>query len=126
MSKRGGLGRSFGYAIQGLREAVQKEPNFQIHAAIGITVIIVGILLRVTRIEWLILTLTISIVLILELLNTTLEALVDIVSPGHHASAKLAKDVAAAAVMLGAIASIVIGSVIFIPRLYEIYILQIK
>lgn len=121
MSKRGGLNKSFKYALTGLREAIQKEPNFQIHAAAGTTAIIVAAVIGVTRIEWTILTLTISIVLILELLNTTLEALVDIVSPHHHDSAKLAKDVAAAAVMLGAVTSLIVGAVIFIPHIIELY-----
>lgn len=120
MSKNRRLLSSFKYAFTGLKEAIHKEPNFRIHASVGIFVIILGAFLRVDRVEWVILTLTIAFVLILELLNTTLEALVDIVSPHHHDSAKLAKDVAAAAVMLGALTSVVVGALIFIPRLIEL------
>lgn len=126
MSKRGGLQKSFSYALTGLKEAVRKEPNFQIHAAAGTTAIIFAAVTGVTRIEWIILTLTISMVLILELVNTTLEALVDIVSPHHHDSAKLAKDVAAAAVMLGAITSLIVGAAIFIPHLVDLYSVYFK
>jgi len=121
MSKRGGLNKSFKVAFRGLGEAMQTEPNFQIHAALGIAAIITAILLQISKTEWLILTLTISIVLILELLNTTLEALVDIVSPHHHDRARLAKDVSASAVLMGAFTSLIIGAVIFIPKFFELY-----
>lgn len=120
MSKKRSIVRSVKYALTGLKEAIKKEPNFQVHAALGTTAIIVAALLRVSRIEWLILTLTIAFVLILELLNTTLEALVDIVSPHHHDSAKLAKDVSAAAVFLGAVTSLIIGAGIFLPKIIRL------
>lgn len=68
--------------------------------------------------EWRWIVLSIALVLVSELLNTAIEALVDLVSPGYHALAKRAKDAAAAAVLLAAIAAVIIGCTVFIPKLW--------
>jgi diacylglycerol kinase len=80
-------------------------------------VVALAAILRVSRAEWAILTLLIALVLTLEALNTAIEATVDLVTSDFHPLAKIAKDLAAGAVWLMALASVVIGMIIFLPRL---------
>ena len=89
----------------------------QIHLLIGSVALLVGALIGLSLFEWIILLFTISFVLILELVNTTLENIVNLVSPKIHPKAKAAKDVAAAAVLLAAILSVVVGVLLFLPKL---------
>ena len=72
---------------------------------------------RLDRFEWLVLTLTIAIVLAAEGINTALEAVVDLASPDYHPLAKIAKDVGAGTVLLTAIAAVIVGLLLFLPRL---------
>lgn len=109
--------KSFRYAFQGLNTAVRNEPNFRIHIVMAILALMVGYFLKLTSIEWLFLTFTIFYVLTFELLNTVLEAMVDLVSPEISPSAKIAKDVSAACVLLGAFMSIIVGASLFIPKI---------
>lgn len=120
MSRKNPLPESFDHAFDGLVSAFKREPNFRVHTTIAVLVLISAAVLQVSRIEWLILLFTIFFVLILELLNTVLEALVDLVQPTFHEKAKIAKDVAAAGVLLGAIISIFVGALIFIPKLISL------
>jgi len=112
-----GLIRSFHFAFQGLFYLVRTQRNARIELVIGAIACALGAWLRITRIEWCILVLTIACMLILEGLNTAIEAAVDLASPQQHPLAKTAKDVAAAMVLIAAIASVVIGLLIFVPRL---------
>ena len=104
----------FGYALHGFK-VLLKEPNFVIHSTISILVIVLGIYFQIKKIEWLFLILTIGFVLFVEAINTSLEYLVDLVSPKYHVLAKKCKDVAAMAVLLSAITAVLIGGIIFIP-----------
>lgn len=97
--------------------ALKKGRNFRIQVGIGTLAIIAGLILKLSRIEWLDLTLIMSIVLILELLNTAVESIVDIVSPEIQPKAKIAKDVSAAAVLIASTASIAVGAFIFLPKI---------
>jgi diacylglycerol kinase len=121
MSKRHSTVDSFGYAVDGFKEALRNEPNIRVHLVIAVAVIALAYFLQVSQTEWVILLFTVAFVLILELVNTTLEAIVDIVSPRRHPKAKLAKDVAAAAVFISALLALVIGGLIFIPRLWPLF-----
>lgn len=109
--------RSFKFAFEGLATEFKKGRNFRIQITCGIIAIILGVVLGLELSEWLSLILIITLVLILELINTSLEAIVDLVSPEIHPKAKLAKDVAAGAVLVGAIGSVVIGVIIFLPKI---------
>ena len=111
------LVKSFDYAIQGFKHAIKEEPNIKIHIAISFFAISAALLLNFSAIEWIILFLVIFIVIILELINTTLEALVDLITPDIRDKAKIAKDVSAAAVMFGAILSVIIGIFLFLPKI---------
>jgi len=117
MSRLRSLPQSFGYAFDGLRVAVKNEPNFRIHLTFGVSAVLLASVLKFSVFEWLLLLFTVSFVLILELFNTALEAIVNLVSPELKPHAKIAKDVSAAAVLLAAIMSIAVGFVLFLPKL---------
>lgn len=108
---------SFRNAIIGIKTAFKSQKNLRIHIVIGLFVIIIGVILEVSIVEWLILLLTILIVLITEMINTSLEFTVDLCSAEYSKQAKRAKDVSAAGVLITAIFAIVIGVVIFLPKL---------
>jgi len=110
------LSRAFAYAWQGLVYTWQTQPNFRVETAIGLLALLLAAWLQVSPVPVLLL---ILIVLSLELLNTAIEAVCDIASPEPHPLAKTAKDAAAAAVLLAAFISVVIGVIIFLPALAE-------
>lgn len=107
---------SFGYAFAGIGAMLRYQRNAQIHVAITTVVIVAAVFFRVSVGEWLALIFAITLVLSLEALNTALEAIVDLASPEFHPLAKRAKDLAAGAVLIGAIGVAIVGVVIFLPR----------
>jgi diacylglycerol kinase len=109
--------RSFGFAFEGISYLIRTQPNARIELAIGAVVLIVAAWLQVTPVEWAVLVLTIAFVLGLEALNTALELAVTLASPERQPLAKAAKDVAAAMVLIGAIAAVLVGLVLLGPRL---------
>lgn len=111
------LTRSFSFAFDGIKVAIKKGRNFRIQLLLGAIASILGLILNLSTFEWIGLILIITFVLILELVNTSLEAIVDLVSPEIRGEAKIAKDVAAAAVLISSITSLVIGLVIFLPKI---------
>ena len=112
-----GLLRSFGYAIEGLAQLVRRQRNAQIHLVLTIVACAAAWAWGLSRIEWLILILTIGLVLGLEAVNTAVEAVVDLVSPQFHPLAKLAKDVAAGGVLLAALCALGVALLLFGERL---------
>ncbi|HEY0605123.1 MAG TPA: diacylglycerol kinase family protein [Herpetosiphonaceae bacterium] len=112
-----GLIRSFGFAFAGVGAMLRTQRNAQIHTVAMIVVAAAGWFFGVTAGEWIALILATALVLALEALNTALEAVVDLVSPQPHPLAKKAKDVAAGAVLIGAIGAALVGCIIFVPRL---------
>ena len=117
MSKEHGRVKSFKFAFDGLKTCISGEPNFKIHLVIALAVSIVAYYLSFTPLEWAILVLTISSVLILEILNTSMEAFLDIISPEKGPQVKKAKDTAAAAVLIASIAAVFVGAFLFLPKL---------
>jgi diacylglycerol kinase (ATP) len=113
--------RSYGFAWEGVQHLFRSQPNARIHLMVMAIVILLGLLLQIARWEWLILSLICALVLFAEGINTALEAVVDLASPEFHPQAKIAKDVAAGAVLLCAFAAIVIGTLIFGPKLWELF-----
>lgn len=109
--------KSFKYAHAGASHAIRTQRNLWIHLAAGVLVLCLALYLKVSRTELSILILAIFGVIVTEMVNTSLEALVDILSPEFRAEAALAKNVAAAAVLLAALGALLIGGLIFIPRL---------
>jgi diacylglycerol kinase (ATP) len=112
---------SFQHAWDGFSFLLKNEMNARIHVAITVVVILLGIVLEVSRVEWILLILTIGVVIAAEAVNTALEQLVDLVSPKYHLLAKRAKDLAAAAVLLLAVVAVIIGILVFVPRLNTLF-----
>lgn len=117
MESKHSLSDNFRFAFDGLKVAFLKGRNFRIQVTLGGLAILLGLILRLDSFEWLDLTLVIASVLILELMNTAIEAIVDMVSPEIQPKAKIAKDVAAASVLVASIASIFIGVFLFLPKI---------
>ena len=111
---------SFRYALRGVVDLVRSQVNAQIHLAISAGVLLAGFWLGLSSLEWVAIVLCMALVLALEAVNTALEYLTDLVSPGQHPLAGKAKDVAAAAVLLAAIGAAVVGLIIFLPKLYAL------
>jgi diacylglycerol kinase (ATP) len=110
---------SFRYAFAGCRYALRTQANARIHAIASFAVIGLACWLGLSRIDWSILLLAIGLVWVAELVNTALEAVVDLVSPELHPLAKVGKDVAAAAVLMSAITAAIVGLLILGPPLWE-------
>ncbi len=109
--------RSFGHAFAGIGYGLRTQANLRIHAAITIAVIALGLWLHLNTSEWAILVVTIMIVMSAELFNTAIEAVVDRVGSEPHSLSKISKDTAAGAVLITAIGSVIVGLLIFGPRL---------
>lgn len=108
---------SFSYAFSGIREAFKKEPNLRTHVGIAILVLIAALFLKFNLMEWVLLTVTIFFVLILELLNTAIESLVNLVSPEIKKGAKVTKDISAAAVLFASVMAVIVGVALFGAKL---------
>lgn len=109
--------KSFSYAINGVKKAYVDEPNMKIHVLVAIIVILSGIILKISTLEWIVILLLIGLVIAAEVLNTSLENLVDLVTKKQDPLAGKVKDTAAGFVMVLAILSAIIGLIIFIPRI---------
>ena len=107
--------KSFGYSVEGLKYAYKFEQSMMIHVIATICVLGANILFQVTGIEWLITLLAIGMVLSAELINTAIEAVVDLVTLEIHPLAKIAKDCGSAATFVLAVMAAAIGCVIYIP-----------
>jgi undecaprenol kinase/diacylglycerol kinase (ATP) len=108
----------FGFAFNGLWYVLRTQTNARVHIAIAILAILLGIVLRISAIEFAMVFVAITGVFIAEMFNTVLELCIDLASPNYHPLAKIAKDVAAGAVLLSAILSVVIGLFVFGPHLW--------
>jgi diacylglycerol kinase (ATP) len=109
---------SFRFAFVGSGYVLRTQRNARIHTVASVAVLVVGLWLDLGPIEWAILSLTIALVWVAEFVNTAFEALVDLLSPNIHPLAKVGKDVAAAAVLIAALASVAIGLLILGPPLW--------
>lgn len=107
------LSQSFRSAFAGLFHCMRSQRNFRIHLTAALLVLLSAYILGIRRIEVLILFLSILLVLTLEMINTTFESLIDLVAPDWREKARVAKDVAAAAILLAAIGAVIIGILIF-------------
>jgi len=115
------LFRSFGFAWTGMKELIKSEQNARIHLFISICVVIAGIVFEISVLEWCIVSLCIGLVFAAEAFNTVLEKLVDHLFPQKHETARLAKDIAAGAVLICALMAVVCGVIIFLPKLLELF-----
>lgn len=105
--------RSFGYAIEGFRTAVATERNIKVQILVGVLAIVAGVVLRIDALSWVLVLLCIGLVLFAELVNTSIEAIVDLATQDLHPLAKRAKDIAAASVFTLSITAAVVGIIVF-------------
>lgn len=108
--------KSFKHAFNGLKILILEEHNSRIHTLAICLVIALGFILNVSSFEWLILVLCFCLVIVLEIINSAIENLCDLVTDDYHPRIKRIKDLSAAAVLTSAMASIIIGLIIFIPK----------
>lgn len=110
---------SFKYSLAGLAYAFKKEQSVTIMVFATITAVALGIILRVEIFEWFLIFIAIGLVLGTELINTSIEATIDLLSPNYHPLAKIAKDTGSAAVFVYSIIAFIIGCLVFIPNIIE-------
>lgn len=118
--KRSPLYKSFGYAFAGIFHTIREERNIKIHLFAMLMVVLFGLWLGLSMTEWFVCLILFGLIISLELINTSLEAIVDLASPEFHPLAGKAKDAAAGAVLWSAIMAAVIGLLIFVPKLYAL------
>ena len=107
-------------ALNGIKYTFKTQRNLKIQIVFAILAIVLGLFLKLSITEWVILSLTIFLVLIVELINTAIETTVDMFTMEYNEKAKNAKDASAGAVTLMAIASIVVGIFLFIPKIINL------
>ena len=112
---------SFNFAIEGLISALKNEKHMKVHILAAIIIVILAIVINASKVEILIISLSVSFVVITELVNTAVEAIIDLVSPERHPLAKLAKDVAAGAVLVAAINAVCVGYLLFYDKLLDVF-----
>lgn len=105
--------RSFIYAFNGIRASFAEQFNLKVHFMIALLVIAAGLYFGITRIEWCIVVLCIALVIALEMMNSAVESLVDLVTAERKPLAGKVKDIAAGAVLFASVMSVIIGVIIF-------------
>src|SRR5579859_5162634 len=113
---------SFGYAFSGLWYVLRTQRNSRVHVGIALLAITMGIVLHISAVEFALIFVAITSVFIAEMFNTVMEICVDLASPVYHPLAKIAKDVAAGAVLVDAMLAVIIGLFIFGPHLWMLLI----
>lgn len=112
---------SFKYAISGIITGFKEERNMKIHILAVVIVVILGIVLKISKTEWIICLILFGAVISAELFNTAIETVVDIAMPEINEKARIAKDVSAGAVLIQAIISAIIGIIIFAPKILSAF-----
>jgi diacylglycerol kinase len=107
------------FALQGIKQFFSRDRNGKIQIVIGITAIILGFTLSISSSQWLLVLFCIGLVISLEMINSAIESFCDLVTTDFHPGIKIVKDVAAGAVLLASIFSLIIGLIIFIPALVQ-------
>lgn len=112
------IGQAFIHALRGIRETFRSEQNFKIHAVFTALALLAGCWVNLSTGEWLWLALSVTLVFGMELLNTAIEAFCDVVSPSYHPFVQKAKDAAAGAVLIATVFAVLVGIILFGPRLW--------
>ena len=113
--------KSFQYAWNGIITAIKSERNMQIHLVFVIAVIVCGVIFRISSMEWVACVICFGLVISTELINTAIETIVDMISPERQALAGKAKDIAAGAVLVAAVAAAIAGTIIFLPKAIALF-----
>jgi diacylglycerol kinase len=112
--------KSFGNAFRGIFFTFKTQHNIWIHSLAIVVVVIAGFIFKLDVMEWGLVVLAIGLVLAAEMINTAMEWLMDLVSPGYSEKAGLIKDAAAGAVLIAAVISVIIGAIVFVPKLLNL------
>lgn len=118
--------RSFGYAIEGFITAVRTERNIKVQLTVGVATFVAGVVVGLNWLEWSIVAICIGLVLFGELVNTSIEAIVDLATQEMHPLAKRAKDIAAASVFVLSVTAAIVGVIVFAHALGLLGFLGIK
>ncbi len=110
--------KSFAHAIRGVEVMLKTQHNTWIHITMMILVLVLGFYFRITSTEWIAIVFSIGLVFVTESINTAIEFDIDLTSPEFHPFARDTKDVAAGAVLLSAMTALVVGGIIFVPKLF--------
>ncbi|MED4016494.1 diacylglycerol kinase family protein [Sutcliffiella cohnii] len=119
-SFRGSLSKSFFFALEGFMYVLKKERNIKIHIIIAIFMILLSLYLNISKIEWVVLFLIIGGMVVIEIINTAIENVVDLVTEDFHPLAKIAKDVAASAALVFAVVAVVVGIILYLPYIVQL------
>lgn len=109
----------FADAIRGIRSVFRSERNFQIHLGAAVVVIVLGVVLGLSRGEWIAIILSMGLVLMAEVLNTAIEYLADAVHPEMDPGIRRTKDAAAGGVLIASVAAAAVGAIVYFPKLWE-------
>lgn len=120
MKEKDKRGIGLQYAWNGLKLAFIEERNLRIHVLAMVVVLLTSFYFKLNAIEWLFILFAIQTVIVTELINSTIERIIDYMKPEIHPKAKVIKDIAAGTVLIGALFSIVVGLVIFLPKLLKL------
>ncbi len=110
--------KSIGYAFKGAYQLITTEASVKVQLFIGVIMTISGIYFHLTAFEWVIQTLVIALIMALEGMNTAIEEIADFIHPEHHPKIGLIKDIAAGAVFIFAVAAVIIGLIMYIPKIF--------
>ncbi len=113
--------KSFSFALQGLRDCLLNEKNFRIQYVTALVILIAGIFFSLSGMEWISILVCFALVLSFEIINSAIEKLCDLVYPSINPVIKKVKDMCAAAVLISAIISFIIGCIIFIPKIKGLF-----
>jgi diacylglycerol kinase len=108
---------SFGYAFQGIIALFRTEHNSWIHGGLTVAALLLSILLKISKTEFILLIIAMTLVWMAEIINTAIEKSMDLISTEKHPQIGLVKDLSAAAVLVSAVAALIIGTIIFLPKL---------
>jgi len=111
---------SFKYAFNGIKELIDNEPNVWIHLFATILVIVAGFLFKISLFEWIAIVFGIGFVITLEAINSSIEKLSDFASPGKNDQIKKVKDLAAAGVLISSATALIIGLIVFLPKIFTL------
>lgn len=114
------LKNSFSCAIRGLYHLLKEEQNFQIHTIAAICVLFLSYLLKIDYFEFLVILLVIAFVWFAEIVNTVIEEILDLLHPDYHEKIKIIKDATAGVVLFSSIMAVIIGLIIFYPKLINL------
>jgi diacylglycerol kinase (ATP) len=113
--------KSFRFAFNGIRILLIHEHNAWVHLFAAICVILAGFLLKISILEWVAIIIVIGFVVALEAINSSIEKLSDFISPEKHNQIKTVKDLSAAGVLISAIAAVIVGLLVFIPKIFALF-----